>query len=288
GLERFQLSFEHDRKTGSTCQVFYAYDLWNYNRLVALKFINNYYIDSYVSRNDLLTLQTLQNYNYMPKDVIYNRCIKNIDDKYVPIEQYVGELGRLCQTLPINRCIENGAKHLPEYDCYVIAFEYVEGQTVWENLVRTDFIYLNEIDAKQFVKLFISNIVTLLNHHLIHFDLNTNNYFYKFYDFISERSKLTKYSYNYQYDNGNEDGYFSMNNSRRNSNYSDISLNQSLMTFIDFGWSNVQANEENDKDETLLRSIQNLFDRTPKVLQLFTTKSYWDFRRAVISRKYGL
>ena len=286
--ERFRLSHKHKRKIGSTCQVYYAYDLWHTTqRLIALKLIRTDFIDSFVSYDDLLNLQQTKNCFYKPKNVIYNRRFKHFDD-YVPIEQYLGELGRICPHLPISRCVENGAKRLETYDGYLIAFEYIHGRTVWENLVRTDFTFLNEYQARKFVRLFIEQLLILLKHHIIHYDLNgCQNYYYKPYDQIhSLKQKYERWSSS---DDG-EDGYSSMSEDSRQSSMDDLSSVScsSQLIFIDFGWSICTADPHDDRHETLLKTIQNLFERTPRIVQLFGGRNYWDFRRAIESRTTGL
>ncbi|CAF0793081.1 unnamed protein product [Didymodactylos carnosus] len=243
GLGRFQLNLHLDQKLGSTSQVYYAHDRWNNNRLVAVKFLKANYIDSFVSQHDLWALQTLQDCNYVPKDIIYNRS-RNIfeDNRYVPIEQYVGELGRICPLLPISRCIEGGARRIPDNNCYVITFEYIPGQTLWENLLHSDFTYFTEAQAKRFVRIFISNMIKLLDHHLISCDFNATNYYY----------------------------------------------DDPMLTFIDFGWCQVDVDKKDDRNEFLLKSLENLWDRYPRIVQIFQSDSYSDFRYAVKSRQIGL
>ncbi|CAF0744468.1 unnamed protein product [Rotaria sordida] len=286
--QRFQLSYEHDKKIGSTCQVYYAYDLLHKDqRLVALKFIRTDFIDSFVSYDDLLNLQRTKNCLYKPQTVIYNRRLKNFDN-YIPIEQYIGELGRICPHLPIPRCIENGTKHLKTSNAYLIAFEYIHGRTVWENLVRTDFKFLNEYQARTFVRLFIEQLLILLKHHIIHCDLNgCQNYYYKLYDEI-DSSKQNYEQWSSSEDG--EDGYSSMSGNSRQSSMDDlVSLSSSSqLTFIDFGWSICTADSDNDRHEILLQTLQSLFERTPRIVQLFAGRNYWDFRRAIESRTQGL
>ncbi|UJR37694.1 hypothetical protein I4U23_030389 [Adineta vaga] len=286
--QRFRLSSTHDRKTGSTCQVYYAHDLSQSDqRLVALKIIRTDFIDSFVSYDDLCNLQRTKDWFYKPKDVIYNRRFPNFD-KYIPIEQYIGELGRLCPNLPISRCIENGSRHLKTYDGYLIAFEYVHGRTVWENLVRTDFTYLNEEQACCFVRLFIEQLLILLKHHIIHRDLNTcQNYYYRFYDEI--RAPPSRYEHWSSGEDG-EDGYSSMSGDSRQSSLDDlVSLSSSSsLTFIDFGWSICTADSDDDRHEVLLQTLQSLFERTPRIIQLFGGINYWNFRRTIENRQIGL
>ncbi|CAF1935319.1 unnamed protein product [Rotaria magnacalcarata] len=291
GLDhRFQLSYTNERKIGSTCQVYYAHDLKQKDRrLVALKLIRTQYIDSYVSYDDLLNLQQRKDCFYKPRNVIYNRHLKYFDD-YIPIEQYIGELGRLCPHLPISRCIENGAKRLETCDAYLIAFEYIHGRTVWENLVRTDFIYLNEDEARTLVRLFIEQLLILLKHHIINCDLNgCQNYYYKPYDDVSPaKSRYTQWI---PIEDG-EDGYASMSADSSQSSMDDLasasSSSSSPLTFIDFGWSICTADPDNDRHEILLQTLQNLFERTPRIVQIFAGPNYWNFRRVIESRKQGL
>lgn len=287
--QRFQLSYTHEKKSGSTCQVYYAHDLWQDDRrLVALKFIRTEFIDSFVSYDDLFNLQATKDCFYKPKNVIYNRRLKSFHN-YIPIEQYIGELGRICPHLPISRCIENGATYLESANAYLIAFEYIHGRTVWENLVRTDFVYLNESQARTFVRLFIEQLLLLLKHHIINCDLNgCHNYYYKPYDEIPPAK--TQYDH-YVFSEDGEDGYSSMSADSRQSSFDDLaslSLSTSPLTFIDFGWSICTADPEDDKHETLLQTLQNLFERTPRIVQVFAGPYYWDFRRAIESRKQGL
>ena len=286
--QRFRLSHTHDRKIGSTCQVYYAHDLWHQDqRLVALKLIPTDFIDSFVSCDDLLTLRETKNCYYKPKNVVYNRRLQNFDN-YIPIEQYLGELGRICSHLPISRCIENGTKRLETYDGYLIAFEYIHGRTVWENLVRTDFIYLNEYEARVFVRLFIEQLLLLLKHHIIHCDLNgCQNYYYKPYDEIS--SPKPKYEHWSSSEDG-EDGYSSMSGDSRQSSMDDLvsASASSQLTFIDFGWAKCTADSNDDRHEVLLQTLQNLFERIPRIVQLFCGTHYWDFRRVIESRQVGL
>jgi len=286
--QRFRLSYTHDRKIGSTCQVYYAHDLWqNDQRLVALKLIRTDFIDSFVSKDDLLNLQKIKNCLYKPKNVIYNRRLRNFEN-YIPIEQYLGELGRLCPHLPISRCIENGTKRLETYDGYLIAFEYIQGRTVWENLVRTDFTFLNEYQARIFVRLFIEKLLILLKHHIINCDLNgCQNYYYKPYDEMNS----SKYRYDqWSSSDDGEDGYSSMSGDSRRSSMDDlVSVSSSSpLTFIDFGWSICTADSDDDRHEILLQTLQNLFERAPRVVQVFAGPNYWDFRRAIESRQIGL
>ncbi|CAF3555456.1 unnamed protein product [Adineta steineri] len=287
--QRFRLSYTHDRKTGSTCQVYYAHDLsQNDQRIVALKLIRTDFIDSFVSHDDLLNLQKTKNCFYKPKNVIYNRLLKNFDN-YIPIEQYLGELGRLCPHLPISRCIENGTKRLETYNGYLIAFEYIQGRTVWENLVRTDFTYLNEYQARAFIRLFIEQLLILLKHHIIHYDINTcQNYYYKLYDEINA-PKQSYEQWSSSSEDG-EDGYSSMSGDSRQSSIDDLVSvsSSSLLTFIDFGWSTCTADSDDDRNEVLLQTLQSLFERQPRIIQLFGGSKYWDFRRAIESRKIGL
>jgi hypothetical protein len=262
--------------------------LWqNDQRLVALKIIRTDFIDSFVSYDDLLNLKSTKDCFYKPKDVIYNRRLQNFDN-YVPIEQYLGELGRICPHLPISRCIENGSKRLETYDGYLIAFEYIQGRTVWENLVRSDFTFLNEYQARTFVRLFIEQLLILLKHHIIHYDLNgCQNYYYKPYDEInSSRQKYEQWSSS----EDGEDGYSSMSGDSRQSSVDDLVLvsSSSLLTFIDFGWSICTADPDDDRHEILLQTLRNLFERTPRIIQLFGGPNYWDFRRAIESRQIGL
>lgn len=284
--QRFRLSSTHDRKIGSTCQVYYAHDLWQDDQpLVALKLIRTDFIDSFVSYEDFLTLKRTRNCLYKPKNVIYSRCSTNYDD-YIPIEQYLGELGRLCPELPISRCIEHGTKRLTSCNAYLIAFEYVQGQTVWENLVRTDFTFLDEYQARTFVRLFIEQLLILLKHHIIHCDLNScQNYYYRPYDEIqSSKQKYSQWS-------SNDDGYSSMSGDSRHSSMNDlatVSSSASKLTFIDFGWSICTADADDDRNEILLQTLQNLFERTPRVVQLFAGRHYWHFRRTIESRQTGL
>ncbi|CAF2448209.1 unnamed protein product [Rotaria sp. Silwood2] len=286
--QRFQLNYEHDRKLGSTCQVYYAHDLsQNDQRLVALKFIRTDFIDSFVSYDDLLNLQKTKNCFYKPQTVIYNRRLKNIDN-YIPIEQYMGELGRICPHLSIPRCVDNGAKRLETCNAYLIAFEYVHGRTVWENLVRTDFTFLNEYQARTFVRLFIEQLLVLLKHHIIHCDLNgCQNYYYKPYDEIN--SSKEHYEQWSSSEDG-EEGYSSMSGDSRRSSMNDLASvsSSSQLTFIDFGWAICTADPDNDRHEVLLQTLQNLFERIPRVIQIFAGRNYWDFRYAIQSRKQGL
>ncbi|CAF1261743.1 unnamed protein product [Rotaria sp. Silwood1] len=286
--QRFQLNYEYEKKLGSTCQVYYAHDLSQKDqRLVALKFIRSDFIDSFVSYNDLLNLQQTKNCFYKPQNVIYNRRLKNFDN-YIPIEQYIGELGRICPHLPIPRCVENGAKHLQTCNVYLIAFEYIHGRTVWENLVRTNFTYLNEYQARTFVRLFIEQLLILLKHHIIHCDLNgCQNYYYKAYDEINS----SKQNYEQWLSNEDgEDGYSSMSGDSRRSSIDDLASvsSSSPLTFIDFGWAICTADPNDDRHETLLLTLQNLFERVPRIIQIFAGPNYWDFRQAIQSRKQGL
>jgi hypothetical protein len=232
-------------------------------------------------------LQQSKNCFYKPKNVLYNRRLQNFDN-YIPIEQYIGELGRICPHLPISRCIENGTKRLETYDGYLIAFEYIQGHTVWENLVRTDFTYLNEYQARTFVRLFIEQLLILLKHHIIHCDLNgCQNYYYKPYDeMTSSKQRYDQWSSS---DDG-EDGYSSMSGDSRQSSMDDLVSvsSSSQLTFIDFGWSICTADADNDRHEILLQTLQNLFERTPRIVQLFAGRNYWDFRRAIETRRTGL
>ena len=285
--QRFRLSHEHDRKIGSTCQVYYAHDLRQKDqRLVALKFIRADFIDSFVSTDDLLTLQRTKTCFHRPKSVVYNRSLAQ-DRNYVPIEQYIGELARLCPHLPISRCVENGAQRLKSANAYLIAFEYVPGRTVWENLVRTDFTFLNEDQAREFVRIFIEQLLVLLEHGIIHCDLNTcQNYYYRLYDEIpSKKERFSSYS-------PSDDGYSSMSGDSRHSSMDDlVSLPTNAnapLVFIDFGWSICTADPQDDRHEVLLQTVQSLFERTPRIVQLFCGKFYWSFRRAVESRQVGL
>jgi hypothetical protein len=286
--QRFRLSTTRDRKMGSTCQVYYAHDLSQTDqRLVALKIIRTDFIDSFVSYDDLSNLKETKNCFYKPTNVIYNRRLKNFDN-YIPIEQYLGELGRICPHLPISRCIENGTKRLETYDGYLIAFEFIQGRTVWENLVRTDFIYLNEYEARVFVRLFIEQLLILLEHHIIHYDLNgCQNYYYKPYDEINSSKQIYE---QWSSSEDGEDGYSSMSGDSRQSSMDDLALEtlSSPLTFIDFGWSICTADSDNDRHGTLLQTLQNLFERTPRVIQLFAGRNYWEFRRAIESRKIGI
>ena len=288
--QRFRLSETHDRKIGSTCQVYYAHDLCHKDqRLVALKLIRTDFIDTFVSLEDFTQLQQTKNCFYKPRNVLYNRRLTNFD-QYIPVEQYLGELGRICPHLPISRCIENGTKRLQTYDGYLIAFEYIQGRTVWENLVRTDFTYLNESQARQFVRLFIEQLLILLQHHIIHCDLNgCQNYYYKPYDEISS----SKYRYDqWSSSDDGEDGYSSsMSEDSRQSSFDDlvsVSSVSSPLTFIDFGWSICTADSEDDRNEILLQTLQNLFERIPRIVQLFAGENYWHFRRTIETRKTGL
>lgn len=287
--QRYRLSEIHDRKIGSTCQVYYAHDLWHKDhRLVALKLIRTDFIDTFVSEEDLFNLKQTNNCFYKPTNVLYNRRLQNFDH-YIPIEQYLGELGRICPHLPISRCIENGTRRLKTYDGYLIAFEYIQGRTVWENLVRTDFTYLNEHDARLFVRLFIEQLLILLKHHIIHCDLNgCQNYYYKPYDEISS----LKYRYDqWSSSEDGEDGYSSMSGDSRQSSIDDLvsmSSASAPLTFIDFGWSICTADSDDDRHEILLQTLQNLFERTPRIVQLFAGENYWNFRRMIESRKVGL
>lgn len=268
--------------------MYYAHDLSQSDqRIVALKLIRTGFIDSFVSYEDLLNLQQSKDCSYKPKNVIYNRCLQNFK-QYIPIEQYLGELGRLCPHLPISRCIENGSKRLETCDAYLIAFEYVPDRTVWENLVRTDFTYLNEQQARTFVRVFIEQLLVLLNHHIIHCDLNTcQNYYYKLYDEIAApRSRYDRWSSS----EDGEDGYSSMSGSSRQSSLDDLASASfsSPLTFIDFGWSICTADPNDDQNELLLQTLQSLFERAPRIIQLFGGTDYWSFRRAIESRAYGL
>ncbi|CAF0787934.1 unnamed protein product, partial [Adineta ricciae] len=287
--QRFRLSSTHDRKTGSTCQVYYAHDLSQPDeRLVALKIIRADFIDSFVSLDDLRNLQRTKDYFYKPKNVIYNRRLHNFD-QYIPIEQYIGELGRLCPHLPISRCVENGSKRLKTCNGYLIAFEYVYGRTVWENLVRTDFTYLNEDEARIFVRLFIQNLFILLQHHIIHCDLNgCQNYYYRLYDEI--RAPPLRYKHWSSSSEDGEDGYSSMSGDSRQSSLDDLTSvsSSSPLVFIDFGWSICTADPDDDHHEVLLQTLQSLFERTPRIIQLFGGTNYWNFRRAVENRTMGL
>ncbi len=254
---------------------------------MALKLIRTDFIDTFVSAEDLFNLQQTKNCFYQPKDVLYNRRLRNFEN-YVPIEQYLGELGRICPHLPISRCVENGTKRLETYEGYLIAFEYIQGRTVWENLVRTDFTYLNEYQARIFVRLFLEQLLLLLKHHLIHCDLNgCQNYYYKPYDEISS----SKYRYEqWSSSDDGEDGYSSMSGDSRQSSMDDLVSvsSSSQLIFIDFGWSICTADPDDDRNEILLLTLQNLFERTPRIVQVFAGRNYWDFRRAIESRKIGL
>lgn len=286
--QRFRLSLTHDRKIGSTCQVYYAHDLWQTDQpLVALKLIRTDFIDTFVSYDDLFNLKQTKNCFYKPKNVLYNRRLQNFEN-YIPIEQYLGELGRICPHLPISRCIENGTKRLETYDGYLIAFEFIQGRTVWENLVRTDFTFLSEYQARTFVRLFIEQLLVLLKHSIIHCDLNgCQNYYYKPYDEMNS----SKYRYDqWSSSDDGEDGYSSMSGDSRQSSMDDLASvsSSSQLTFIDFGWSVCTADPDDDRHEVLLQTLQNLFERTPRIVQVFAGRNYWDFRRAIESRKIGL
>ena len=254
---------------------------------MALKLIRTDFIDTFVSYDDFLELKQTKNCFYKPKNVVYNRRLTNLEN-YVPIEQYLGELGRICPHLPISRCIENGTTRLDTYDGYLIAFEYIQGRTVWENLVRTDFTFLNECQAREFVRLFIEQLLILLKHHIIHCDLNgCQNYYYKPYDEIS----TSKYHYEHwsSSDDG-EDDYSSISGDSRQSSLDDLASVSSIspLTFIDFGWSICTADTDNDRHEILFQTLQNLFERTPRIVQVFAGPYYWQFRRAIESRTVGL
>jgi hypothetical protein len=290
GLEqRFRLSCTHDRKLGSTCQVYYAYDLWHDNQqLVALKLIQADFIDTFVSYDDYLTLKQTKNVFYRPQHVIYNGRLSS-DKNYVPIEQYIGELGRLCPYLPISRCIENGAKRLATINAYLIAFEYIPGRTVWENLVRTDFTFLNEYQARRFVRLFIEKLLVLLKHGIIHCDLNgCQNYYYRLYDDIC--SMTINYGQWSSNDDVNKDE-LCMSDDSRQSSMDDLAFVPSMsspLTFIDFGWSICTADVDDDRNDILLQTLQNLFERTPRIVQVFADRHYWDFRQTIERRQLGL
>ena len=205
------------------------------------------------------------------------------------MEQYIGELGRLCPHLPISRGIEHGSQRLATCDAYLIVFEYIPGRTVWENLVRTDFTFLDEYQARTFVRLFIEQLLSLLQHHIIHCDLSgCQNYYYRPYDDIGS----SKYRYDqWSLSDDGEDGYSSMSADSRQSSMDDlaaVTFSSSPLTFIDFGWSICTADPDNDQHEVLLQTLQNLFERTPRIVQLFAGPRYWDFRRAIESRQIGL
>jgi hypothetical protein len=87
-----------------------------------------------------------------------------------------------------------------------------------------------------------------------------------------------------------EDGYSSMSGDSRRSSMDDLVSvsSSSQLTFIDFGWSICTADSNDDRNEILLLTLQNLFERAPRVVQLFAGPNYWDFRRAIESREIGL
>lgn len=62
----------------------------------------------------------------------------------------------------------------------------------------------------------------------------------------------------------------------------------SQLLFIDFGWSICTADPDDDRNEILLQTLQNLFERTPRIIQVFAGPYYWDFRQAIENRKIGL